>query len=125
MGIIRYFYIIFLSSQPDCSVVVGFVFKHFELGWLFGGFESSFSLQPSMILRKNMGHVSLLLQVNLVLGFCFATNNLLTMAMHNRFVSKWIADDNSNGGMFLNIKHSLVFMTPFSKIILCSHNYCL
>ncbi|MBA0696803.1 hypothetical protein Goari_003328 [Gossypium aridum] len=54
-----------------------------------------------MIVRKNMGRASPLVLVTLVLGFCFATYNLVTMIMHNRAISKWVEDD-ANGGIFFD-----------------------
>ncbi|OMO87399.1 hypothetical protein COLO4_20667 [Corchorus olitorius] len=48
-----------------------------------------------------MARASPLLLVTLVLGFCFATYNLVTMVIHNRSISKWIVDD-SNGGIFFD-----------------------
>ncbi|XP_052876564.1 hydroxyproline O-arabinosyltransferase RDN2-like isoform X1 [Gossypium arboreum] len=54
-----------------------------------------------MIVRKNMGRASPLVLVTLVLGFSFATYNLVTMIMHNRAISKWVEDD-ANGGIFFD-----------------------
>ncbi|XP_040959289.1 hydroxyproline O-arabinosyltransferase RDN2 isoform X2 [Gossypium hirsutum] len=54
-----------------------------------------------MIVRKNMGRASPLVLVTLVLGFCFATYNLVTMIMHSRAISKWVEDD-ANGGIFFD-----------------------
>ncbi|KAG8480744.1 hypothetical protein CXB51_025131 [Gossypium anomalum] len=48
-----------------------------------------------------MGRASPLVLVTLVLGFCFATYNLVTMIMHNRAISKWVEDD-ANGGIFFD-----------------------
>ncbi|KAE8709011.1 Detected protein of confused Function [Hibiscus syriacus] len=48
-----------------------------------------------------MGSPSLLLIITLVLGFSFATYNLVTMVMHNRSISKLMVDD-SDGGMFFD-----------------------
>eukprot|EP00257_Ricinus_communis_P013351 XP_015570769.1 hydroxyproline O-arabinosyltransferase 3 isoform X2 [Ricinus communis] len=54
-----------------------------------------------MIERKLMGRASPLLLILLVLGFFFATYNLVTMIMHNRSVGKRIHDD-SDGGIFFD-----------------------
>lgn len=48
-----------------------------------------------------MGRASPFLLVALVLGFCFATYNLVTMVVHNRSISKWIVDD-TNGEIFFD-----------------------
>ncbi|KAJ9179555.1 hypothetical protein P3X46_011330 [Hevea brasiliensis] len=54
-----------------------------------------------MIERKVMGHASPLLFILLVLGFFFATYNLVTAIIHNRSVGKWMCDD-SNGALFFD-----------------------
>ncbi|KAH7548579.1 hypothetical protein JRO89_XS14G0170800 [Xanthoceras sorbifolium] len=54
-----------------------------------------------MIVKKTMGRASPILLVLVVLGFAFATYNLIMMIMHNRSIRNWMTED-SNGGIFFD-----------------------